>query len=102
MVVHAHHILGCKPVLGFVTRHHRRGVQLKQIEGVGEEGGWVTVTQNLQAGRRQGGADDLKLEEVLATLEAKSLIELIGLVFSSGVQFEDIGFGAVGDVFKLS
>ena len=67
-VVHAHHVLRCEPILGFVARHYRGGVQLKQIQGVRTEGGGLSVTQNLQGGRRQCGTNYLKFQKVLSTL----------------------------------
>lgn len=101
-LVHAHHVLRREPIFGFLARHHRSGVQLKQIEGVGTEGGGFTVTQDLQGGRRQRSAHYLKLKKVLSTFEMKSFIKVVSLVFISGVRSEDVGFGAIGDVSELS
>lgn len=101
-VVHAHHVLRCEPVFRFLARHHRSRVQLKQIEGVGTEGGGFAVAQSLQGERRQRGADYLNFEKVLSTLEVKSFIKLICLIFICDAWFEDVGFGAVGDVPELS
>lgn len=101
-LVHANHILGCETVLRPLARGHRRGVQLKQVEGVGAEGGGFGVTQSLQGGRRQSGADYLQLQKVLSSLQMKTFIELVCLVFIGDVRFEDVGFGAVGDVSELS
>lgn len=101
-VVHVHHVLGREAVFGFVARHHGGGVQLEQVEGVGAEGGGFTVTQELQRRRRQRDADDLKLQKVLSTLEVESFVKLFWLLFNGGVRFEDVAFGAVGDVSELS
>lgn len=102
VVVHAHHVLRREAVLGFVARHHRGGVQLGQIEGVGTEGGGFMVAQELQRRRRQRGTDYLKLQKVLSALEVKRFIKLPCLVFIGDVRFEDAGFGAVGNVPELS
>lgn len=101
-VVHAHHVLRCEPIFWFLARRHRSGVQLKEIEGVGTEGGGFRVAQSVQGGRRERGADYLKFKKVLSSLELKSFIQLICLVFICDVWFEDVGFVAVGDVSELS
>lgn len=77
-------------------------MQLEQVEGVCAEGGGLSVTQSLQGGRSQCGSDQLKLQEVFSSLQMKSFIKLIGLVLICDVGFEDVGFGAVGDVSELS
>ena len=101
-LIHAHHVLRCEAILRPLARGHRSGVQLKQIEGVGAESGGFSVTQSLKGGRRQSGADYLQLQKVLSSLQVKTFIELICLVFIGDVRFEDVSFGAVGDVSELS
>lgn len=104
-VVHRHHVLGGEAVAGPPSRHHRRGVQLEGVEGVGAEGGGFAVAQQLQRRWREGGVADPELQEVLAALQAESLVgRLRGLVVLVAVVVgpEDAGFGAVGDFPELS
>lgn len=102
VVVHADHVLRREAISGFVSRHHRGGVQLEQIKAVGTEGGGFVVAQELQRRRRQRGADYLKLHEVLSALELKRFIKLLCLVFISDICFESAAFAAVGNVPELS
>lgn len=101
-LVHGYHVLGSVAVLGLASRHHRRGVQLEQIEGVGTEGGGFAVAQELQRRRGQSGADDLELQKVFSALRVERFVGRLGVLVVAGIRPEDKRFGAIGDFFELS
>lgn len=102
VLVCAHHVPGGVAVLGTAARRHRSGVRLEQVEGVRAEGGGFCVAQRLQGGRRQCGADDLKLQEVFSTVQLESFIKPVFLLLTWDLRSEDVGLGAVSDVSELS